>query len=79
MICFLMYTFIFFRLKVFRASLFNLFKAEHAQSVQLSKIKPFINKEQPEKEFDDDEIIVAIESMMDANQVMLSDDIVFLI
>ncbi|XP_041360828.1 zygotic DNA replication licensing factor mcm3-like [Gigantopelta aegis] len=67
------------RLKVFRASLFNLFKAEHAQSVQLSKIKPFVNKEQPEKEFDDDEIILAIESMMDVNQVMLSDDIVFLI
>ncbi|XP_071097249.1 zygotic DNA replication licensing factor mcm3-like [Haliotis cracherodii] len=67
------------RLKTFRSSLFNLFKAEHAQSVQLDKIRAFVNKEQAGSEFTQDEIMQAIDQMMDVNQIMLSDNVVFLI
>ncbi|KAL3891553.1 hypothetical protein ACJMK2_003812 [Sinanodonta woodiana] len=62
------------RLKSFRALLFDLFKSEHAQSVSLEKVKA-----KAEDEFTEDEVFTAIEQMMDVNQVMLADDVVFLI
>ena len=63
-----------FRLKTFRAKLFELFKQEHAQTVSLDKVKG-----QMGSDFSEDEIFGAIDQMMDANQVMLADDAVFLI
>lgn len=66
------------RLKSFRASLFNLFKSEHAQSVSLEKVRKQMDKEHP-GDFSEDDIFAAIEKMMDSNQVMLADDVVFLI
>ncbi|KAJ8321799.1 hypothetical protein KUTeg_000270 [Tegillarca granosa] len=67
------------RLKTFRASLFNLFKSEHAQSVSMDKIKTHMSKEHAGDEFSEEDIFAAIDKMMDANQVMLADDVVFLI
>ncbi|XP_076083173.1 zygotic DNA replication licensing factor mcm3-like [Mytilus galloprovincialis] len=66
------------RLKIFRASLFNLFKSEHAQSVSLDKVRGQMEKEHA-GEFSEDDIFAAIEKMMESNQVMLADDVVFLI
>lgn len=66
------------RLKMFRASLFNLFKSEHAQSVSLEKVRGQMEKDHA-GEFNEDDIFDAIEKMMDSNQVMLADDVVFLI
>lgn len=66
------------RLKMFRASLFNLFKSEHAQSVSLDKVRGQMEKEHA-GEFSEDDIFAAIEKMMESNQVMLADDVVFLI
>ena len=62
------------RLKTFRAKLFELFKQEHAQTVSLDKVKGHMGSD-----FSEDEIFGAIDQMMDANQVMLADDAVFLI
>ncbi|WAR16668.1 MCM3Z-like protein [Mya arenaria] len=62
------------KLKTFRAKLFDLFKNEHAQSVSLEKVKGHMGSG-----FSEDEVFGAIERMMDANQVMLADDVVFLI
>ena len=62
------------RLKTFRAKLFELFKQEHAQTVPLDKVKGHMGSG-----FSEDEIFAAIDQMMDANQVMLADDAIFLI
>nr|KAG5699914.1 hypothetical protein BaRGS_018213 [Batillaria attramentaria] len=67
------------RLKSFRASLYNLFQKERAQSVQLDQINQHVNKEHASEPFSDEEVLAAISAMMDENQVMLSDNIVFLI
>lgn len=68
----------YFRMKNFRTSLFNLFKSEHAQSVSLDKVKGQISKDYGDQ-YSEDEIFEAINKMMEANQVMLADDVVFLI
>jgi len=64
----------FSRLKTFRAKLFDLFKAEHAQSVSLDKVKGHMGSG-----FSEDEVFGAIDKMMEANQIMLADDVLFLI
>jgi hypothetical protein len=75
----LLFLFFFFRLKLFKASLYNLFQKERAQSVQLDQVTGHVNTEHQSKPFTEDEIMSAISAMMDENQVMLSDKIVFLI
>ena len=71
--------FVFNRLKTFKASLFKLFKSEHAQSVSMDKVLKHVNKENAGSEFSEDEVHAAIEKMQEDNQVMLSDNVVFLI
>ncbi|KAK2188881.1 hypothetical protein NP493_117g07014 [Ridgeia piscesae] len=68
------------RLKKFKTSLLNLFKSRHAQSLELDLVREQLKKEhQDEDVFSEDEMFAAIEKMMDDNQVMLSDQVVFLI
>ena len=67
------------RLKKFKASLYNAFKSEHAQSLSLDKVRTMVQKEQADAKFTEDEIMAAIDVMQEANQVMLSDNIIFLI
>jgi len=67
------------RLKIFKTQLHDLFKIEHKQSVEVKKVKEHVNKECVDSPFDDDEIFAAIDEMMDQNQLMLSEDMVFLI
>ncbi|KAK7091922.1 zygotic DNA replication licensing factor mcm3-like [Littorina saxatilis] len=67
------------RMKSFRASLYNLFQKERAQSVQLDQVTTHVNSEHKAEPFTEEEIMSAISAMMDENQVMLSDKIVFLI
>ena len=69
----------FFRLKSFRTSLYNLFQKERAQSVQLDQVTAHVNSEHADARFSDEEIMSAISAMMDDNQVMLSDQVLFLI
>lgn len=67
------------RLKAFKTSLHNLFQKMRVQSVQLDQVTAHVNDEHEAHPFTDDEIMSAISTMMDENQVMLSDKIVFLI
>lgn len=67
------------RLNAFRALLFKLFTKEHAQSVEVSKVIDFITKESPDDVFTPEEIMTALDMMMDKNQVMVAEGTVFLI
>ncbi|XP_065353564.1 DNA replication licensing factor Mcm3 [Cloeon dipterum] len=68
------------RLKLFKTGLTQYLKEKRSQSVSLGTLKAYINegvaKQQP---FTDSEIKSAIDTMTKANQVMLADDILFLI
>ncbi|KAM4632810.1 DNA replication licensing factor MCM3 [Polymixia lowei] len=66
------------RLKDFKSSLFAVFQSAHAQSVGMKTLMADINKER-EAPFTDTEVRAALSRMQDDNQVMVADDIVFLI
>ncbi|KAK2162609.1 hypothetical protein LSH36_95g04000 [Paralvinella palmiformis] len=67
------------RLKTFKASLFHLFKKEHCQSLSINSVRTHVNEENKDEPFSDDEMFGALDRMMDDNQVMLSEDTIFLI
>ncbi|CAK6963149.1 DNA replication licensing factor MCM3 [Scomber scombrus] len=66
------------RLKEFKSSLFAVFQSAHAQSVKMTMLMDNINKER-ETRFTEPEVRVALTRMQDDNQVMVADDIIFLI
>ncbi|XP_026197906.1 DNA replication licensing factor MCM3 [Anabas testudineus] len=66
------------RLKEFKSSLFAVFQSAHAQSVKMKTLMSDINK-QLEKRFTEPEVRAALARMQDDNQVMVADDIIFLI
>ncbi|XP_033846911.1 DNA replication licensing factor MCM3 [Periophthalmus magnuspinnatus] len=66
------------RLKEFKSSLFAVFQSAHAQSINMKELKTDVNKGR-EKHFSDAEIRTALTRMQDDNQIMMADDIVFLI
>ncbi|KAG7244252.1 hypothetical protein INR49_004390 [Caranx melampygus] len=66
------------RLKEFKSSLFAVFQSAHAQSVKMKMLMDDINKER-EKRFTEPEVRAALARMQDDNQVMVADDIIFLI
>ena len=67
------------RLTVFKATLLKLFKEERAQSLELERVKSFVNEENVGSEFSSSEIMAAIDKMSDDNQIMLADNVIFLI
>uniref|UniRef100_A0A8C7YE09 DNA replication licensing factor MCM3 n=1 Tax=Oryzias sinensis TaxID=183150 RepID=A0A8C7YE09_9TELE len=66
------------RLKEFKSSLFAVFQSAHAQSVKMAALMDGINKEGAAV-FTDAEVRTALARMQDDNQVMVADDIIFLI
>ncbi|KFO15083.1 DNA replication licensing factor MCM3, partial [Balearica regulorum gibbericeps] len=66
------------RLKAFKTALLEVFKTSHAQSVGLKNVMESINRDNPEP-FSLAEVKVALAHMQDDNQIMVSDDIIFLI
>ncbi|XP_035000577.1 DNA replication licensing factor MCM3 [Hippoglossus stenolepis] len=66
------------RLKEFKSSLFAVFQSAHAQSVKMKSLMDDINKERQEL-FTEPEVRAALARMQDDNQVMMADDIIFLI
>ena len=66
------------RLKAFKAALLEVFKTSHAQSAGLKNVMESINRDNPEP-FSLAEVKVALAHMQDDNQIMVSDDIIFLI
>ncbi|XP_056301244.1 DNA replication licensing factor MCM3 [Danio aesculapii] len=66
------------RLKEFKAALLEVFRSSHAQSVGLTALMESINKSCPSA-FNETDVRAGLARMQDDNQVMLADDIVFLI
>ncbi|KAI5619861.1 MCM3 minichromosome maintenance deficient 3-like, partial [Silurus asotus] len=66
------------RMKVFKAALLKAFKVTRSQSVPIPELLTHVNKGQSE-EFDQQEVQLLLERMQDDNQVMVSEDVVFLI
>jgi len=67
------------RLAAFKTTLTKLFKEERSQTAALGRLKEFLKTEHPEEPFTDDEVDAAIQKMTDANQIMVADDMLFLI
>ncbi|XP_054617794.1 DNA replication licensing factor MCM3 [Dunckerocampus dactyliophorus] len=66
------------RLKEFKSSLFAVFQSAHAQSVKMQALMDGVNKERQVR-FTEAEVRAALTRMQDDNQVMVADDIIFLI
>lgn len=69
---------LFLRLKEFKSALLETFRASHAQSVGMKSLMENINKSRPTP-FEQAEVQAALVRMQDDNQVMVADDIIFLI
>uniref|UniRef100_A0A8C3AL39 DNA replication licensing factor MCM3 n=1 Tax=Cyclopterus lumpus TaxID=8103 RepID=A0A8C3AL39_CYCLU len=69
---------LFILLKEFKSSLFAVFQSAHAQSVKMTNLTADINKGR-ESRFTEPEVRSALARMQDDNQVMMADDIIFLI
>lgn len=67
-----------FRLKVFKTTLSDVFHTAHAQSMGMIGLMEGINKSCPSP-FSEAEVRAALNTMQDDNQVMVADDIIFLI
>ncbi|KAM4040189.1 DNA replication licensing factor MCM3 [Anomaloglossus baeobatrachus] len=66
------------RLKDFKAALLDAFKSAHAQSIAIPTLMDAINKNN-DAPFSDGEVKAALELMEEANHIMVSENIVFLI
>ncbi|KAM4693764.1 DNA replication licensing factor MCM3 [Discoglossus pictus] len=66
------------RLKTFKSALLEAFKAAHAQSIGMQPLMDVLNKNN-DAPFTKDEVKAALDFMQDANHVMVSEDIIFLI
>ncbi|XP_059841422.1 DNA replication licensing factor MCM3 [Hypanus sabinus] len=66
------------RLKAFKAALLDAFKAVHAQSLGMQTLMASINKGN-EVPFSEEEVQAAVDKMQEDNQIMVSDQIIFLI
>ncbi|XP_060119527.1 DNA replication licensing factor MCM3-like [Heteronotia binoei] len=67
------------RLKEFKAALLEVFRSAHAQSVGLKTPDDVPQPGQARSPFSSSEVKMALEQMQDDNQIMVSDDIIFLI
>nr|XP_032515771.1 DNA replication licensing factor Mcm3 [Danaus plexippus plexippus] len=67
------------RLSQFKSALQQLYREERANSLPLARITSYINEKYSHDTFESGEIHAALERMTQDNQVMMADDIVFLI
>ncbi|XP_059054526.1 DNA replication licensing factor Mcm3 [Achroia grisella] len=67
------------RLGQFKSALQQLFRDERVNMLPLERITTYMNEKYSHETFDSDEIQAALERMTVDNQVMMADDIVFLI
>ncbi|CAH3936399.1 unnamed protein product [Pieris brassicae] len=67
------------RLSLFKAALQQLFRDERANSLPLERIVRHLDEKHPSAPFDRAEVAAALTAMTHDNQVMMADDIVFLI
>ncbi|XP_075975961.1 minichromosome maintenance 3 [Anticarsia gemmatalis] len=67
------------RLTQFKSALQQLFREERANSLPLSRVSAYVNEKYSHETFDAGEVQAALDKMTQDNQVMMADDIVFLI
>lgn len=67
------------RYKVFKTTLSNVFRQQRLQSLGFTRMLTMINEENATNVFTENEAYAAIYKMMDANFIMFSDGIIFLI
>jgi hypothetical protein len=67
------------RLETFKSLLQKEFAAAHVQSLSVTDVTTAVNQGEDSTQFSGGEIRAALDAMMDANQLMVSDDRVFLI
>lgn len=67
------------RLKLFRQGVFMAFKHFHDQSVSLARLTTHINENSGDEAFTPGEITAAVNQMTESNNIMVHDDMVFLI
>lgn len=67
------------RLSLFKSSLQSVFATHHAQSLTMDTVVSALHKEYPDAKFSKGEIDAALTRMQDDNQVMVSDQHIFLI
>lgn len=67
------------RLTNFKLALQQFFREERANSLPLARIKTYVNEKYSHQEFQDGEIEAALDDMTRENQIMVADDIIFLI
>lgn len=56
-----------------------MFQGSHAQSATMSKLREYMSQQHSAEPFSADEMEAALQRMTDANQIMVADDMVFLI
>lgn len=67
------------RFNVFKKSLTQLFRESRAQSLPAARFRDYLREQHSDKPFSSGESRAAFERMTDANQIMVADDIIFLI
>uniref|UniRef100_A0A2P2I2G5 DNA replication licensing factor MCM3 n=1 Tax=Hirondellea gigas TaxID=1518452 RepID=A0A2P2I2G5_9CRUS len=67
------------RLALFKSSISKLFMEAYVQSAEMSKLRSFMAEKHTAEPFTDDEIEAALQRMEHDNQIMVSDDMVFLV
>ncbi|XP_015905986.2 zygotic DNA replication licensing factor mcm3 isoform X1 [Parasteatoda tepidariorum] len=67
------------RMKDFRSIISKLFKERHAQSVPIQVLNDYVSEQETEHPFTPEEINTALDAMTEANQLMVANEIVFLI
>ena len=70
--------FTYFRLTEFRSAVVKAFSTEHSQSLPIDQLTELVNSGTASR-FNSAEVSTALEQMQDANQVMVSEGVVFLI
>lgn len=67
------------RLASFRSAVVKAFSSEHSQSLTVEQLASIVNSLHRERPFPPSEVAAALDQMQDANQVMVSEGVVFLI
>lgn len=68
-----------YRLDHFRSLVHDVFSEEHSQSLPVAHILQYINKDPATQPYSREELLAALDVMQEANQVMVSEEMVFLI
>ena len=67
------------RLELFKKSMYNAFKAKHAQSISIDDLNTQLEQDNPIDKFPEAEVTAMLAQMQDENKIMTSENMIFLI